>query len=157
MGKSFDMNIANFVLLVVVLILVIVCCVKKPTEGFAFENNKHFPCGDDDKSKPWCTDKCYWWGPDQNKDGMCKFRCKGASPTGGEGKGWGKHFCDKNAKGHNKNDGCHGGLGVLSSRSSGAGRMKKECEEAAFWDEYKNRCEALSPDFLQPTLQIRLG
>jgi hypothetical protein len=34
MGKSFDMNIANFVLLVVVLILVVVCCVKKPTEGF---------------------------------------------------------------------------------------------------------------------------
>ena len=33
MGKSFDMNIANFVLLVVVLILVVVCCVKKPTEG----------------------------------------------------------------------------------------------------------------------------
>jgi hypothetical protein len=34
MGKGFDMNIANFVILVVVLILVVVCCVKPCKEGF---------------------------------------------------------------------------------------------------------------------------
>ena len=35
MGKNFNMNIANFVLLIVVLILVVVCCVKKYNEGFS--------------------------------------------------------------------------------------------------------------------------
>jgi hypothetical protein len=49
MGKSFDMNIANFVLLVVVLILVVVCCVKKPTEGF--EGGE---CGYCEKKKNKC-------------------------------------------------------------------------------------------------------
>jgi hypothetical protein len=44
MGKSFDMNIANFVLLVVVLILVVVCCVKKPTEEFKKQARRNYTC-----------------------------------------------------------------------------------------------------------------